>query len=89
MEGTVVPLLRDHPQGQTKGGPSKEVVSDEGNLVWDTIAFVPSKAGLTKEVVFHEVILSKDVKWWQIKEDSLYTNICISIVTIIAIHDIS
>ena len=25
-----------------------------GDLVWDICAFVPSKAGLTKEVVFHE-----------------------------------
>ena len=32
-----------------------------GNLVWDTIAFVPSKAGLTKEVVSHEGGHSKDV----------------------------
>ena len=31
------------------------MVSDEGDLVWDihtVCAFVPSKAGLTKEVVF-------------------------------------
>ena len=32
-----------------------------GKLVWDTYAFVPSKAGLTKEVVFHEGGLSKEV----------------------------
>ena len=32
-----------------------------GNLVWDICAFVPSKAGLTKEVVFQEGGLSKEV----------------------------
>ena len=32
------------------------------NLVWDICAFVPSKAGLTKEVVFHEGGLSKEVQ---------------------------
>ena len=32
-----------------------------GNLVWGICAFVPSKAGLTKEVVFHEGGLSKEV----------------------------
>ena len=32
-----------------------------GNLVWDIHAFVHSKAGLTKEVVFHEDGLSKEV----------------------------
>ena len=32
-----------------------------GNLVWDICAFVPSKAGLTKEVVFHEGGHSKEV----------------------------
>ena len=32
-----------------------------GNLVWDVCTFVPSKAGLTKEVVFHEGGLSKEV----------------------------
>ena len=31
------------------------------NLVWDICAFVPSEAGLTKEVVFHEDGLSKEV----------------------------
>ena len=31
------------------------------NLVWDVCAFVPSKAGLTKEVVFHKGGLSKEV----------------------------
>ena len=30
-----------------------------GNLVWDIHAFVHSKAGLTKEVVFHEGGLSR------------------------------
>ena len=30
-----------------------------GNLVWDICAFVPSKAGLTKEVVCREVGLSR------------------------------
>ena len=32
-----------------------------GNLVWDIWAFVPSKAGLTKELVFHEGGLPKMV----------------------------
>ena len=32
-----------------------------GNLVWDICAFVPSEAGLTKEVVFHEGGRSKEV----------------------------
>ena len=32
-----------------------------GNLVWDICVFVPCKAGLTKEVVFHEGGLSKEV----------------------------
>ena len=32
-----------------------------GNLVWDIGAFVPSKAGLTKEVVLHEGGFSKEV----------------------------
>ena len=32
-----------------------------GNLVLDIYSFVPSKAGLTKEVVFHEGGLSKEV----------------------------
>ena len=31
------------------------------NSVWDICAFVPSKAGLTKEVIFHEGGLSKEV----------------------------
>ena len=30
-----------------------------GNLVWDICTFVPSKAALTKEVVFHKSGLSK------------------------------
>ena len=37
-----------------------------GNLVWDICAFVPSKAGLTKEVVFHEGGLSKEVLLYQV-----------------------
>ena len=34
-----------------------------GNLVWNipVCAFVPSKVGLTKKVVFHEGGLSKEV----------------------------
>ena len=32
-----------------------------GTFVWDICAFVPSKAGLTKEVVFHKGGLSKGV----------------------------
>ena len=32
-----------------------------GTLAWDICAFVPSKAGLTKEEVFHEGGLSKEV----------------------------
>ena len=41
---------------------SKEVVSDEGELVWDICAFISSKAGLIKEgsltrVVSQEVLL--------------------------------
>ena len=32
-----------------------------GNLVWDICAFIPSKAGLTKEVVFHKGGLLKGV----------------------------
>ena len=32
-----------------------------GNLVWGTCVFLPSKGGLTKEVVFHEGGLSKEV----------------------------
>ena len=32
-----------------------------GNLVWNICAFVPSKAGLTEEVVFHEGGLSEEV----------------------------
>ena len=35
-----------------------------GNLVWDIYAFVPSKAGLTKEVVFHESDLTRG---WSLK----------------------
>ena len=31
-----------------------------GDLVWDICAFVPSKAGLAQEVVFHEGGLSKE-----------------------------
>ena len=32
-----------------------------GNLVWKICTFVPSKAGLTKEVGFHKCGLSKEV----------------------------
>ena len=35
-----------------------------GNLVWDIYAFVPSKAGLTKEMVFHESDLTRG---WSLK----------------------
>ena len=31
------------------------MVSGEGDLEWDRCAFVPSKGGLTKEVVFHAI----------------------------------
>ena len=37
-----------------KGVSQKEWSLTRGNLVWDICAFVPSKAGLTKEVIFHE-----------------------------------
>ena len=39
----------------------KKVVSDEGELSMGVHAFVHSKAGLTKEVVFHKGGLSKEV----------------------------
>ena len=35
------------------------MVTDEGSLVWDIYAFIPSKAGLTKEMVVHKGGLSK------------------------------
>ena len=42
-------------------GLLKEVDSDEGELSMEHTTFIPSKAGLTKEVVFHEGGLSKGV----------------------------
>ena len=58
---TVVPLLRDHPQRPVKGGLSKEVDSDKGEFSMGLTTFVTNKAGLTKEVVFHEGGLTKEV----------------------------
>ena len=39
-----------------------------GNLVWDTCALVPSKAGLTKKVVLNEGGLSKEVLQYTTEE---------------------
>ena len=49
------------PLGQAKCGLSKRWSLLKENLAWDICAFFPSKAGLTKEVVFHEGGLSKEV----------------------------
>ena len=46
-----------------------------GNLIWGIYAFVTSKAGLTKEVVFHERGLSKEVL--------LYTRLILNHISII------
>jgi hypothetical protein len=63
----MVPLLKDHLYGPVKGGLSKEVIFDEGNLLRkkseDTnlqISFSSSRASLTKQVVFHKVGLLKE-----------------------------
>ena len=67
---TVVSLLKDHHEGPVKGGLTKEVVSDRGEINMRHTTFVTSRAGLTKEVVLHEGGLSKGALLYII--DSIY-----------------
>ena len=59
---SIVPLLRDHPQGHVKG-LSKEMVSDKGEVSMRHTTAVTSKADLTKEVAFH-------MQEWSLKRGS-------------------
>ena len=56
-----------------KGGLTKEMVSDGGGgtLVWEICTFVPSTAGLTKEVVCHEGDLSKEVLLYSVRNSAI------------------
>lgn len=49
-----IPILRDHPSGQVKGGLSKEVVSDEGEFSIGHIA--PEGPVLQKKCSFMRVV---------------------------------
>ena len=52
-----------------KGGLSKEVVSDKGEVSMGHIySYMTSKAGLAKEVVFHEGGLSKGTRYYCISK---------------------
>ena len=55
-----------------KGGLTKEVVSDRGEINMGHTTFVTSRAGLTKEVVFHEGGLSKGVLLYIIDSISIH-----------------
>ena len=51
LYGTAVPLLRDHPSGDVRGGLSKDVVFDlltRGEINMRHTTFVTSKAALSK-----------------------------------------